>query len=144
MTLFLSVCFAFAVTLWIGLQSLVNRRLHGLSEALPSAYEDAAFAAIDDPRASHLIPLAIDLTRKQRCTPAFDTLSDAERRAALFALAVETQPQWVVRLTHFRLRGKEKALVQQLRDIKSSQPHHPEQHFGAVRAQLQLRTSSET
>lgn len=144
MTLFFSTLLFVTVTFYFFIKLIAIARLRRLEVALPSTYEKAAFSSSDDVTAPHLIPLAIDLMRKQRCTPAFGSLSPAERRAALYAFAVETEPRWAVRLLNMSVHGSEKALVRQLRHIKASQPNHPDVHFGAVKAQLQLRTASKT
>ncbi|WP_342076376.1 hypothetical protein [Yoonia sp. SS1-5] len=130
---------------WLILHLAVRRRLRVLQVRLPEAYERAAFASAGDEKATHLIPLAIDLMRKRRCTPTFKALSRAEQRVALHAYAIETQPDWISRYAIRHLNGSERAIATQLRHIKASRPHHPEVHFGAIKkAQLRLRSAPET
>lgn len=127
---------------WVSLHLHIRNRFVTLSAALPDAYLKAAWARPDDEKAQHLIPLSIDLMRKKRCTLSYDALTSREQRIALHAFAVEELPLWQAAYAGVWLRGHERELARQLRNIKSSQPQHQVTHFGAIRAQQRLRIVS--
>lgn len=124
------------------LHVVVKRRFRGLEKGLPVAYQRAIAAPPLDDNAPRLIALSIDLMRKRHCNVALDALTLAERRLALHAYAIETQPHWVNWYARMWLRPSERALMQQLHHIKMSRPEKPVQHFGAVRKEQALRRTN--
>ena len=124
---------------WLFVHLSVKRRFRSLDDGLSEAYHAAFAAPTDDPQGPQLIALAIDLMRKKHVTVLLQDLAPNERRIAVYALAVEKLPAWMVRYAMIQLRPSEKALVNQLRHIKTSQPQKRQRHFGAIRRQQQLR-----
>ncbi len=127
---------------WLSIHQVVRRKLQNLHNLLPTAYQSALVAPPDPSGAPRLIPLGIDLMRKQRSTVPYDALTPAEQRVALYAFAVEQCPAWVLRVALQRLRDPERTVIKQLQHIKASRPDHKPVHFGAVQRQLQMRAAA--
>ena len=130
--------------MWLSIHQVVRRKLRNLHKLLPTAYQSAIVAPPVETGTPRLIPLAIDLIRKEHSTLPYDALTPAEQRVALHAYAVEELPGWVVNIAKRRLRGPERRVVNQLQFIKASRPNHKAVHFGAVRAQQRLRSAPES
>ena len=122
----------------------VQRSLHVLDGTLAEIYQAAIVAPPDSSDVGRLIPLAIDLLRKERAVVPFDALRPAERRLALFALAIERRPRWMVNLAKQSLSVADRRLVTTLQDVQTSRPAKRERHFGAIQAELQLRAARKT
>ncbi len=142
--MFVSILLVGVAAAWLSIHQVVRRKLHNLHKFLPAAYQSAIAAPPAEEDAPRLIPLAIDLIRKEHCTLPYDALTPAEQRIALHAYAVEQLPRWVVNIAKRRLRGTERTVVNQLQFIKTSRPDHKPIHFGAIRAQQRLRSASES
>ena len=122
----------------------VKRRFAALNADLAETYQSAITAPPDQGGLPRLTALSVDLLRKQHCNIPFENLTPQEHKIVLHASAVETLPGWMSRYAAYGLTGPQRVLIGQLRDIKSSRPEQPRQHFGAVRHQLQLRSSSDS
>ena len=141
--MFVSILLIGVAATWLSIHQVAQRKLRNLNKLLPTAYQSAIAAPTRDSDTPRLIPLAIDLMRKEHCTLPFEALTAAEQRVALHAYAVEELPRWVVNLAKQRLRGPERIVVNQLQFIKTSRPEHKPIHFGAIRRQQQLRSAPE-
>ncbi|WP_296425942.1 hypothetical protein [Yoonia sp.] len=151
MPLFVSILLISVAAVWLTLDYVVRRKFNRLKRGVTAAFQSAiAESAVapeigaTDLAGSALMPLAVDLMRKQNCTLPFEALTQAEQRIVLFAYAIDVLPAWVVRHAAMYLRGDHKAVVTQLRRIKTSRPQHKMQHFGSIRAQHGLRVGPET
>jgi hypothetical protein len=60
----------------------------------------------------------------------------------LHAHAVDALPAWMSRYAAFRLSSKNRAILDQLRHVKSSRPNKPQQHYGAIKQQLRSRSEN--
>ncbi len=127
-------------TIWFLVHLSVRHRFAALDRQLPDVYRKVIAAPTEDGQSPQLIPLAIDLLRKEHVSVPLDDLTPAEKRMALFAFAVEKLPTWMVGYGALRLRASERVLVNQLKQIKTSQPQKRQKHFGAIHRQQQLRS----
>ena len=143
MSFLVSVLFVGTTAAWLSIHQIVKRKLRNLSNHLPAAYQSAIAAPTSEVGSVRLIPLAIDLVRKEHSNVPFEALSEKEQRVALHAFAVEEQPRWVVTVMKLRLQGVERRVVEQLQYIKESRPTPKPVHFGAIHRQLQLRSRPE-
>ncbi|MEJ6403480.1 hypothetical protein [Yoonia sp. 2307UL14-13] len=141
---FVSVLLIGLTAAWLLMRHYVQRRLHALDENLPDIYQAAIVAPPDSAATGRLIPLAIDLLRKEETAVPFTALRPAERHIALLALAIEERPRWMVNLTKQRLSVADRRLVTTLQDVQTSRPAKRERHFGAIHAELQLRAARKT
>ncbi|EBA13068.1 hypothetical protein RCCS2_04264 [Roseobacter sp. CCS2] len=107
-------------------------------------YGSALTAPTQEGDAPPLMALCIDLIRKENCCVAFDGLSAHERKMILHAYAIEAAPSWMSHYGALWLSPANRLLVSQLRQIKSSRPDLPKQHFGAIKRQQQLRSTAES
>lgn len=123
---------------------VVKRRFAALNANLAETYRSAITAPPEHDDLPRLTALSVDLLRKEHCNIPFDDLTPQERKIVLHASAVDALPAWMSRYAALWLSGPQRVLIGQLRNVKSSRPEQPKQHFGAVRHQLQLRSSSES
>lgn len=128
--------------LWLMAHHVAKRRFALLSANLPDAYQSAIAVPPGEGANPQLIALCIDLMRKAHCAVPFDTLSPLEQKMALHAYGVEKLPTWMSRYADFWLSGPNRNIIAQLRQIRSSRPDKPVQHFGAVKQQQRLRSTS--
>lgn len=128
--------------LWLLAHHAVKRRFARLSAGLPDAYQSAIAVPPGEGTNPQLIALCIDLLRKAHCAVPFEALSPQEQQMALYAYGVETLPTWMSRYADLWLSRPNKNIMAQLRRIKSSRPDKPVQHFGAVKQQQRLRSTS--
>lgn len=133
--LFMSVA-----AIWLFGHQLVRRRFAKLNHQLADRYL-TTFAAppLDDAEQS-LMALCVDLMRRETCEVPFDQLTAQEKKMVLHAHAVEELPSWMSRYASYGLPKAGRDLIGKLRDIKSSRPEQPKQHFGAIKRQQQLRS----
>ncbi len=115
-----------------------------LNSNLPDKYRSAFSDPTQHNDAPQLMALSVDLMRKENCAVPFDDLSAQERKIVLHAHAIDAVPSWMSRYAALGLSRPHKMLVTQLRQIKSSRPVQPKQHFGAVKRQQQLRSTVES
>ena len=141
--MFVSILLSGVAAVWLSIHLVVQRKLHNLHKLLPTAYHSAIAAPPAEDGPPRLIPLAIDLIRKEHSTLPYDALTPAEARVALHAYAVEELPSWVVNIAKRRLSGAERTVVNQLQFIKASRPDRKPVHFGAIRTQQRLRSAPE-
>ncbi|MEL7180236.1 MAG: hypothetical protein AAFN63_10425 [Pseudomonadota bacterium] len=130
--------------LWLIGHLVVKRRFVMLNTNLSDIYR-SAFAvptSVDTP--PQLVALCVDLMRKQHCNLPFDALTPKEKRMVLHAHAANVLPNWMSRYAALWLPAEHRRLVGQLRDIKTSRPDLPKQHFGAIKRQLQLRSATKS
>ena len=123
---------------------VVKRRFAALNANLAETYQSAITAPPDHNDQPRLTALSVDLLRKQHCNIPFDDLTPQEKKIVLHARAVDALPTWMSRYAALWLSKPQRVLIGQLQNIKSSRPEQPKQHFGAVKHQLQLRSSSES
>ncbi len=141
---FLSILLTSMTVAWLLIRHYVQRRLHALDAELPTIYQAAIVAPPDSATPGRLIPLAIDLLRKEQAIVPLDALRPAERRLARFALAIERLPRWMVNLAKQRLSVADRRLVTTLQQIHASRPEPKVRHFGAIQAELRLRATGKT
>lgn len=123
---------------------VVKRRFAALSANVAVTYQSAITAPPDHGDPPRLTALSVDLLRKEHCNIPFDDLTPPEQKVVLHAYAVDALPTWMSRYAALWLSRPQRALIGQLRKINMSRPERPELHFGAVRRQLQLRSSSKS
>jgi hypothetical protein len=130
--------------IWLLAHLSVKRHFARLMLKLPDAYQSAIAAPTEDGEIPQVIALCIDLLRKAHCSVTYDALNPSEQKMALHAYAVAELPAWMSKYAAMALTQPNRAIITQLRQVKSSQPNKPKQHFGAVKRQQQLRSSTET
>ena len=130
--------------LWLLGHQIVKRRFTMLKSNLSDTYRSAFTAPTEDGDAPQLMALCVDLMRKEHCVVPFDDLSPQELKMVLHAHAIDAAPSWMSRYAVIWLSRPNKTLISQLRQIKSSRPVQPKQHFGAVKRQQQLRSPVES
>jgi len=130
--------------LWLLGHQIVKRRFAILKSNLSDTYRSAFTAPTQDDDAPQLIALCIDLLRKEHSAVPFEDLSETELKMVLHAHAIDALPSWMSRYAAIWLSQSNKTLVLQLRQIKSSRPEQPKQHFGAVKQQQRLRSPVES
>ncbi len=142
--MFINIALIGVAALWLFVHMSVKHRFRELQTKLPSVYQTAIAVPPNDDALPQLIALSIDLVRKEHCAVPFDALSKQEKRIALHAHAVEELPAWMIGYAILRLSAADRALVQQLRQVKTSRPTKTKMHFGAIRQQQQLRSTSKS
>lgn len=141
--MFINVLLTSVAAVWLLVHQIVKRRFRDLGIQLPTTYQSAIAVPPEEGELPQLIALSIDLSRKQHCAVPFDTLNAAEKRLALHAFAVEKLPGWMSQYASLRLRPAERAVIRQLRQVKTSRPVKKQVHFGAVQRIQQLRSRPE-
>ena len=137
-----SFLFIGVAALWLIAHQLVKRRFTSLIAILSTTHRSAIAVPPDEGHPPQLIALCVDLLRKSHCTDPFETLSTAEQQMVLHAHAIDALPSWMSRYAGLRLSSKNRAILDQLRHVKSSQPNKPKQYFGAIKQQLRSRSES--
>ena len=132
-------CFS-VVAIWLFGHQLVRRRFAKLNTGLADRYHSTFAAPTADETEQSLMALCVDLMRRETCEVPFDQLTAQEKKMVLHAYAVETLPAWMSRYASYGLPKAGRELIGKLRDIKSSRPERPKQHFGAIKRQQQLRS----
>lgn len=127
--------------LWLTGHQVVKRRFAALNCELTDIYQSALTAPPSPDAPPQLVPLCVDLMRKEHCAIPFEALGAHEKRMVLHAHAVEVLPIWMSRYAALWLSPPNRRLVRQLHDVKSSRPDQPKQYFGAIRHQQQLRST---
>ncbi len=138
----MSILFLFmsVVAIWLFGHQLVRRRFANLNHQLADRYLTTFAAPTLDDAEQSLMALCVDLMRRETCEVPFDQLTAQERKMVLHAHAVEELPSWMSRYASYGLPKAGRELIGKLRDIKSSRPERPKQHFGAIKRQQQLRS----
>ena len=126
---------------WLFMRHYVQRKLRVLDAELPTLYQSAIVAPPDSQMPGRLIPLAVDLIRKEQTLAPLDALRPAERRVAVLALGIERLPRWMINLAKQRLSSADRQLVTTLQQIHTSKPEQKVRHFGAIQAELRLRAA---
>lgn len=144
MSVLVSVSLIGVIAVWLLVREVARRKLRGLQTSLPATYHSAIVAPTLETGEPQLIPLGIDLMRKEHCALAFDDLTAPEKRVALFAHAIDVLPAWMVNISKSGMADPEKTVVQQLQYIKTSRPQKKPMHFGAIRRAQQLRSAPES
>ena len=127
--------------LWLLGHQQVRHRFAMLKAELPSSYQSSLAVTPFIDGEPQLMALCVDLIRKEHATVPFDALSTEERRMVLHAHAVEMLPSWMSRYAAFALSPRNRRLINQLHNLKSSRPVQPKLHFGAIKHQQQLRST---
>ena len=122
--------------LWLMARQIVKRRFAALKADLPTIHGSAIAVPPDEGHPPQLVALCVDLLRKSHCTDPFQTLTMTEQRMVLHAHSIDALPEWMSRYAALRLSKANRALLNQLRQVKSSQPERPKEHYGAVKALL--------
>ncbi len=128
--------------LWLIAHQIVKQRFAALKADLPTIHKSAIAVPPDEDHPPQLVALCVDLLRKSHCTDPFDTLTPAEQRMVLHAHSIDALPAWMSRYGALRLSKANRAIFHQLRQVKSSQPDRPKEHYGAVKALLRSRSES--
>lgn len=126
-------------TLWLFAHRSAKHSFGALKAQLPITYNSAIVVPPDDTQPPQLIALCIDLLRKTHCTAPYETLSAHEQRMVLHAHAIDAVPAWMSRYASLGLSSANRAVLAQLRQVKSSRPERPKEHYGAVKALLRSR-----
>lgn len=128
--------------LWLIAHQIVKQRFATLKADLPTIHRSAIAVPPDEDHPPQLVALCVDLLRKAHCTDPFQTLSQAEQRMVLHAHSIDALPEWMSRYAALHLSKANRAILNQLRQIKSSQPERPKEHYGNVKALLRSRSES--
>jgi hypothetical protein len=128
--------------LWLIAHQMVKRRFTSLTAILPSTHSSAIAVPPDEGHPPQLTALCVDLLRKSHCTDPFETLTPAEQHMVLHAHAIDAAPAWMSRFAAVGLSKANRAILDQLRRVKSSRPERPKEHYGAVKALLRSRSES--
>ena len=136
LSLFLFISLA---SLWLFVHLSVKHRFAGLDANLSVVYNSAIAVSPEDETPAQVIALCVDLLRKTHCTDSFESLSAQEQQMVLHAHAIDTLPGWMSRYAALGLPASNRALLAQLRQVKTSQPVKSPEHYGAVRDLLRLR-----
>ena len=137
----LLVCMA---VLWLLSHLVVKRRFAELNANLSDIYGSAFVVPTHENAEPQLIALCVDLVRKTHVTVPLAELTKRERRLVLHACALNALPAIMSQYAAFWLMPADKKIISQLRQINSSKPMRPTQHFGAIKRQQQLRSVSES
>ena len=132
------------LAIWLFGHQLVKRRFAKLKAELAERYSRSFAVPPHEEAEQSLMALCVDLMRRETCEVPFDQLTAPEKTMVLHACAVEVLPAWMSRYASFGLSRKGRVLISKLRDIKSSRPDRPQQHFGAIKRQQQLRSGSQS
>lgn len=128
--------------LWLIAHQIVKRRFAILKDDLPCIYQSAFTAPTSADGKPQLVALCVDLLRREHVTLPFDALSPQEQKMVLHAHAIEALPQWMTRYATLWLSPKNRRLINQLSDIRTSRPARTKQHFGAIKRHQQLRSAA--
>lgn len=128
--------------LWLIAHQIVKRRFAALKADLPTIHRSAIAVPPDEGHPPQLVALCVDLLRKSHCTDPFEALTAAEQQMVLHAHAINVLPAWMSHYAALGLSLKNRATLEQLRYVKSSQPERPKEHYGAVKALLRSRSES--
>lgn len=131
--------FISTASLWLFVHYTVKHRFTALETNLPTTYNSVIAVSPDSETPAQLIALCVDLMRKTHCTDPFEALSAQEKRMVLHAHALDQLPAWMSRYASFGLPARHRALLEKLRQVKTSKPAKPHEHFGAVQALLRSR-----
>jgi hypothetical protein len=129
-------------TLCLITHQIVKQRFAALKADLPATHRSAIAVPPDEGHPPQLVALCVDLMRKSHCTDPFETLSVDEQRMVLHAHAIDALPGWMTRFAAFGLSSKNRATLDQLRQVKSSRPEKPKQYYGAIKHQLRSRSEN--
>jgi len=129
-------------TLWLLAHQTVKHRFAELKANLPTIHKSAIAAPTDIDEPPQLIALCIDLMRKSHCTDPYETLSPEEQQMVLHAHAVDKLPIWMSRYWALPLSPRNRDILGQLRQVKTSRPKRRQEHYGAVKALLRSRDES--
>ena len=138
----LVVVFVSVAALWLFGHQIVKHRFTLLKAALPEKYDSAFAAPTADADPLPLMALCVDLMRKEHCTVPFDALSTQEQKTVLHAHAIEALPYLISRYAALWLSRSSRVIIFQLRQVSVSRPHKPQQYFGAIKHQQQLRSAA--
>jgi hypothetical protein len=141
LVLFLTA-FTSMTAVWLIAHQMVKRRFTSLITVLPSIYSSAIAVPPDEGHPPQLLALCVDLLRKSHCTTPFETLTPAEQHMVLHVHAIDAAPAWMSRYAALRLSKPNRAILDQLRRVKSSRPERSKEHYGAVKALLRSRSES--
>lgn len=144
MPFFVILLFMSLVALWLVGHLIVKRRFAILNANLAHIYGSSFTVPPSADTRPQLVALCVDLMRKQHCNVPFEALTPKEQRMVLHAHAADVLPNWMSRYAAASLSGENRRLIGQLRDIKTSRPDLPKQHFGAIQRQLQLRSAAKS
>ncbi len=111
--------------IWLVVHFSVKRSFARLMAKLPDAYKSAISAPPQEGEMPKITALCIDLMRKAHCGVQYDALTQAEKKMALQAYAVEELPSWMSKYAALTLSRPNRAIVAQLRQVKSSRPIKP-------------------
>lgn len=138
--------FAFVslATVWLIGHLVAKRRFAALKTNLPATYRSEITVPTDGAKSPPLVALCVDLMRKENRAVPLDALTDKEKTMVVHAQAIDDLPQWMSQYATMWLSPANRILISQLRQIKTSRPTPPKQHFGAIQRQLQLRSPSES
>ena len=128
--------------LWLVAHQMVKRRFTSLIAVLPSTHRSAIAVPPDEDQPPQLVALCVDLLRKSHCTDPYEMLTPAEQRMVLHAHAIDAAPVWMSRYAALFQTRSNRAILEQLRHVKSSRPERKKEHYGAVKALLRSRTES--
>jgi len=128
--------------LWLIAHQIVKQRFAALKADLPTIHRSAIAVPPDEGHPPQLVALCVDLLRKTHCTDPYDALTQFEQQMVLHAHAIDALPAWMPRYAALRLSRTNRAILDQLRHVKSSQPERPKEHYGAVKALLRSRSES--
>jgi hypothetical protein len=129
---------------WLFGHQMVKRRFAKLKAELAERYDRSISVPPHEEAEQSLMALCVDLMRRETCEVPFDQLTSQEKSMVLHACAVEMLPAWMTRYASYRLSRDGRVLIGKLRDIKSSRPNRPQQHFGAIKRQQQLRSGPQS
>jgi hypothetical protein len=131
-----------AAILWLFAQRTVKQRFAALEADLSTTHGSAIAVSPAEDTPPQLVALCVDLMRKTHCTDPYEALSPSEQKMVLHAHALDVLPAWMSRYASLRLSSPQRAILVQLRQVKSSQPERPMEHYGAVKALLRSREES--
>jgi len=140
MSLGILLLFISVMAIWLFGHRLVRRRFAQLNTGLADRYHSTFAVPTHDETEQSLMALCVDLMRRETCEVPFDQLTAHEKKMVLHAHGVEMLPSWMSRYASYGLAKAGRVLIGKLRDIKSSRPDRPKQHFGAIKRQQQLRS----
>ena len=143
MSVSLILAFISLVAVWLLGHQFVKYRFAKLKSNLSATYNSAFIAPSQENGAPQLMALCVDLLRKQHCAVPFEELSAQEKKMVLQAHGIEALPNWMSRYAALGLSAANRSLMLQLRQVYVSRPDKPQQHFGAIKRQQQLRSASE-
>ncbi len=127
---------------WIIGHWVVRQRIAALKTNLSERYHAAIAVPPEEAKTPQLVALAVDLMRKAHCTAPFHTLTPQEQRVALHAHAAEVLPGWMSRYASFWLAPRDRVLIGQLRQLRTSRPVTKAPLYnGAIKSRLQAQAA---